>query len=226
MGALREVVRKARNRVFGVALLPRRQQRFVSDVEAASALGPVKVHIGAGRESLAGWIDTDIQWRCPAHLDVTRPWPIPADSVTFVYGDNVIEHLRLKDARLAFRYAFAALKPGGVLRLSTPDVEASARSYLENGDLASSGLQRNRELGKVLDHPVQLLSEVYVGAEHYLGFCYDYAALASEMATAGFEVHRCRTGESDYPELRDLEARTHPAEAATQLCVEGVKPGG
>ena len=36
-------------------------------------------------------------------------------------------------------------------------------------------------------------------------------------------VHRCATGESEYAELRGLETRTHPAESATQLCVEAVK---
>lgn len=224
MQQLREVVRKSRNRAFGVALRARRDRQFREDVAAASSAGLVKVHVGAGRETLQGWINTDIQWRCPDQLDITQPWPVPDGTVNFVYGDNVIEHLRLEDARRAFRHTFDAMAPGGVLRLSTPDVEASARSYLENGELARAGLERNRELGKQLDHPVQLLAQVYVGAEHYLGFCYDFNALAAEMGAAGFDVHRCQTGQSEHPELRGLEARTHPAEAATQLCVEGVKP--
>ncbi len=209
---------------MAAALLQRRQLSFADEVAAARATGGVRVHIGAGRARLPGWVDTDIDWRCPAHLDLTRPWPLAAGSVAFVYGDNVIEHLSLESARVALRHAYAALAPGGVLRLATPDVEASARSYLENGELARLGMQRNREMGREFTHPVQLLAQVYVGAEHYLGFCYDYAALASEMEAAGFDVRRCPTGESAHPQLRNLEMRTHPAESATQLCVEGTKP--
>jgi len=222
MGAFRRLAGRSRNRVFDSVMLQRRQRQFLEDVRTASK--PVKVHVGAGRHRLAGWIDTDIQWRCAAHLDITEPWPVPPGSIDYVYGDNVIEHLTLEQGRRAFQHTFDALAPGGVLRLSTPDVEASARSYLENGDLARAGIERNRELGKDFSHPVQLLAQVYVGAAHYLGFCYDYAALAAEMSAVGFEVSRCETGQSAYPELRDLELRTHAAEAATQLCVEGVKP--
>lgn len=182
------------------------------------------MHIGAGRTSLPGWIDTDINWRCPAYLDLTQPWPVTEASIGLIYGDNVIEHLTLEAGRTALAHAYAALAPGGVIRLSTPDVEASARSYLENGELARLGLERNRELGRDFAYPVQLLAEVYVGAKHYLGFCYDYAALAAELTAVGFAVRRCATSESEHPGLRDLELRTHPAERATQLCVEGVKP--
>jgi len=63
-----------------------------------------------------------------------------------------------------------------------------------------------------------------VGSGHYLGFCYDYRALAAELEAVGFVVQRCATGESEYAELRGLETRTHPAESATQLCVEAIKP--
>lgn len=222
MGATRRLVGQARNRIFDTTSVARRDREFRRVVAETAA--PVKVHVGAGRHRLEGWIDTDIQWRCPAHLDITKPWPVEPGSIHFVYGDNVIEHLTLQQGRDSFRTTFDALAPGGVLRLSTPDVEASARSYLENGELAQAGMERNRELGKDFSHPVQLLAQVYVGAAHYLGFCYDYAALAAEMSAVGFEVSRCETGESDYPELRGLELRTHPAERATQLCVEGVKP--
>ena len=42
-------------------------------------------------------------------------------------------------------------------------------------------MQRSAELGRAFDHPVQLLAQVYVGSGHYLGFCYDYPALAAEL---------------------------------------------
>ena len=222
MPTLRSTLGSVRNRVFDTVTLPKRRTNLQEQVAAAQQDGrPVMIHIGSGRASLPGWIDTDIQWRCPAYLDATVPWPLPADTVDFVYGDNVVEHLTLAQGRLAYRHAFDAMRPGGVMRLATPDAEASARNYL-NG--AKEGMARNVELGHQMDHPVQALAQVWVGAKHYLGFVYDYSALSSELEKVGFEVRRVPTGQSDHAELRNLELRTHPAEAATQLVVEAVKP--
>ena len=206
------------------ALRPARERSFRAQFEAAQRAGLVRVNIGSGRKPVEGWINTDIVWQADAYLDVTKPWPVPSGSVDCIYADNVIEHVPLDVGREVFRHAYDALKPGGVFRLATPDVEAVARQYLENGELARAGMERNRERGKNFVHPVELIRETFVGAKHYLGFCYDYAALSAEMQAVGFETRQLAGGESDFPELRGLESRTHPAEVATELVVEGRKP--
>lgn len=211
--------------VLNVAFRRRRARLFQDEFAGASRTGPVKITIGSGLKPVDGWINTDVVWRGGGYLDATRPWPIPAGSVDFIYADNVIEHLTLAQGRLAFKHAFEALKPGGVIRLATPDVGAVASQYLENGELAEEGMARNRELGHSdFYHSVQLLQQVFVGHKHYLGFCYDYESISSEMAKVGFDVHRAASGQSDYPELKNLEARQHPAEQATCLIVEGIRP--
>ncbi|HYP43920.1 MAG TPA: methyltransferase domain-containing protein [Propionibacteriaceae bacterium] len=200
------------------------ERAFVEAVRQASASGPVRVNIGSGGKPLPGWVNSDVVWRVPLYLDATRAWPVPDESVDFVYADNVIEHIPLQLGRQLFAHTFRAMKPGGVFRLATPDVEAVARQYLENGELAQLGLERHRERGRDLQYPVQLIQNVFVGAKHYLGFCYDYASLSAEMEAAGFQTSRQLAGESDYPDLRRLETRVHPAEKATELIVEGCKP--
>jgi len=212
------------NPVLDRALRPRGEKRFQDEFAKASADGSVRINLGSGGQPLAGWLNTDVVWRGRVYLDATSPWPVPAGSVDYVYADNVIEHITLGDGRKVFRHAFDALRPGGVFRLATPDVEAVARQYLENGELAQLGLQRNRERGRDFRYPVELLRQVYVGAQHYLGFCYDWESISTEMGEAGFVAKRCAAGRSDHAELVDLEARLHPAEEATSLIVEGHKP--
>jgi predicted SAM-dependent methyltransferase len=204
---------------------PGGRRAFQAAVERARATGVVKINLGSGGKPLDGWVNCDVVWRAPTYLDATSPWPVPDASVDFVYADNVIEHLTLERGRRLFAYALTALRPGGVLRLATPDVEAVARQYLENGELARLGMERNREQGRDFVHAVQLVQQVFVGGKHYLGFCYDFAALSAEMQAAGFETRRQTAGQSDFPQLRGLEVRTHPAEVATELVVEGRKPG-
>lgn len=213
-----------RDAAYDRALRPAKKRRFLEDFERARAAGLVKVNIGSGGKPIDGWINCDVVWRADSYLDATRPWPVPDGSVDVIYADNVIEHVPLEAGRLVFRHAFAALAPGGVFRLATPDVESVARQYLENGELARLGLERNREKGRDFVYPVQLMYQVYVGAKHYLGFCYDYQSISAEMEAAGFEVMRVPAGKSDHRDLVGLEARMHPAEEATALIVEGRKP--
>ena len=212
-----------RNVVLDRTTKSRNKKKFQSDFAAAVQSGVVKVNIGSGAKPLAGWVNCDVVWRSHGYMDATQPWPVASGSVNFIYADNVIEHITLDQGTEVFKHAYEALAPGGVFRLATPDVEAVARQYLENGELAQMGMARNREKGRDFRYPVQLIREVFVGAQHYLGFCYDLASISAEMEKAGFTVVRQRAGQSEHPELAGLEVRMHPAEEATQLVVEGRK---
>lgn len=201
---------------------PVRQWRLTQAL--ANHRGPLRLNIGAGPKHLEGWLNTDLSWRSPYYMDIVKPWPVAPGSADVVYADNVIEHVRLPQAREVIRNAYAALKPGGVFRLATPDVERVARQYLENGDLARAGLERNREKGRPLVYPVELLGVVYMEEGHYMGFLWDYHSLSTELEAVGFTVKRVDAGQSEHPELKGLEARMIPVEQATALIVEARKP--
>ncbi len=222
---LKRTVAPPVHRVLDRAHRPIGERAFLAAFEQARAAGSVKVNIGSGRKPVAGWINTDVVRQGHIYLDALQPWPIPEVSVDFVYADNVIEHITLPDTPAFLHHTFVAMKPGAPIRLATPDVEAVARQYLENGELARQGMERNAERGRHMRYPVELIRQVYVGAKHYLGFCHDYQSLSSELAAAGFvDIRRAETGRSEVPELHGLEVRAHPAEIATQLVVEGFKP--
>jgi predicted SAM-dependent methyltransferase len=220
----RTVIAPTAHRTIDRLRRPVGRRLFQEAYEDARKGGAVRVNIGSGRKPVPGWINTDVAWQGRIYLDATQRWPVPDGSVDLVYADNVIEHFTLEDGRKVFVHAFAALKPGGVFRLATPDVEAVARQYLENGELARAGMDRNAECGHPMLHPVELLTRVYVGAQHYLGFIYDYQSLSAEMEAVGFVVRRVPAGTSEHPDLCGVEARMHPAEEATALIVEGRKP--
>jgi predicted SAM-dependent methyltransferase len=189
----------------------------------ANETGPVKVSFGAGTVDLPGWIDTDHTWRADHCLDVTRPWPVPAGSIDFVYADQVIEHFPLHVGRAVLRHAFDALAPGGMIRLATPDVERTARLYLEGSATCADHLARHRRRGYDAEHPVDLLRVTF--SENGHDFCYDLASLTAELEQAGFvDVRRYEVGESDIAAFRSLESRADPTEVATTLVVEARTP--
>jgi predicted SAM-dependent methyltransferase len=202
-------------------LASRRFQKAMADF----APGTARVVVGGGDLNLDGWINTDVYWRSRYYLDLMRPWPITQGTVDRVYADNVIEHFTLEGGRTVLRHLFSALRPGGVVRLATPDVERTAQAYLEKGDLADRHLDRHRRKGIPVHHRADLLRVTYVGAKHYLGYIYDYEALSTELQAAGFtNIRREEAGESSDPAFEGLEARATDSEKATALVVMAEKP--
>jgi predicted SAM-dependent methyltransferase len=200
-------------------ILTHRFQRAV-----ATATAPVKVNVGAGSVVLPGWINTDVLWQSTMYLDLTRPWPVPAGSIDRIYGDNVIEHFSLEAAREVLRHCYAALRPGGAVRFATPDLERTARAYLEDHTLTTAHLDRHRRHGYPADHPADMLRVTYAYHGHHLGYIFDWDALSSELATAGFSnIRRYEVGQSEDPAFQCLETRAEPSEEATELIVEGRK---
>jgi predicted SAM-dependent methyltransferase len=217
--AVRAVIRDG----LGMARRPITSRKFRQAVAAAH--GNAKLVVGGGLVALPGWINTDISWRASHYLDLAKPWPVPQGSISKVYADNVIEHFPLAVGRDVLRYIFDALKPGGAVRLATPDVERTARAYLDNGDLAARHLERHRNHGYSIYHPVDLLRVTFCEHGHHLGYLFDYDTLSAEMEAVGFvKVNREEAGESSDPEFAQLETRASETERATALVVEGRKP--
>lgn len=206
---------------LSVVKAPLGKSRFRRAVESS---GPVRVNIGAGLHPAEGWLNTDIHWRTRHYLDVLKPWPVPRDKVTHIYADNVIEHFTIPQVRQLLNCAHQALAPGGSIRLVTPDVEAIARAYLDNSDLAREHLERHKRHGYSIHHDVDLLRITFSESEHWRGFCFDAKSLGAELLAAGFvNLRQVQSGASKDPIFRGLESRTDPTDAATALVMEGDK---
>jgi predicted SAM-dependent methyltransferase len=197
---------------------PAGRRRLQRALDRAGA--PLRLELGSNARR-AGWVVTNVSWRARLHLDATLPWPVAAGTVDLVFADNMIEHLPLEAARAALHHARTALRPGGTIRLATPDVEAAARLYLgQNEEQAEGLMEMHRRAGRVAEHPVDILRIPFAEHGHHVGYLYDEASLSSELERAGFHgIRRCAAGESDRAELRGLENRTD-AESFVQLILE------
>jgi predicted SAM-dependent methyltransferase len=94
----------------------------------------IKVNIGCGRRFHADWINLDA---APANPSVReficgQPLPFAAYTVDFVYSSHMIEHLRPQVALEFLEDCRRVLKPGGWIRLVTPDFEGFLIEYLAN----------------------------------------------------------------------------------------------
>jgi SAM-dependent methyltransferase len=82
------------------------------------------LHLGCGPHVLAGWLNTDLHAIRPdvVCVDVTKRFPFGDSLFDYVFTEHMIEHLCFADARNAITESFRVLKPGGRIRVSTPDL--------------------------------------------------------------------------------------------------------
>ena len=84
---------------------------------------PHRLHLGAGRERLDGWINVDMQAIPGVDViaDVTRG--LDYSEVEAIYAEHFLEHLPLAAAVDFLLESHGVLAEGGWLRLSTPNLD-------------------------------------------------------------------------------------------------------
>jgi predicted SAM-dependent methyltransferase len=188
-----------------------------------SAPRPFRLEIG-GLQPRDGWVITNVNAVTRNYLDATRPWPIEDGALSRVYADNVIEHIPLEGGRVLLAEAYRCLRPGGVIRLVTPDVRAHVEEYLSGSGAVGTPLAGfYRGLGLTVEHPVDLV-RIPIGAfGHHVGYVYDFESLKAELERAGFvEVEQRGLNESPHADLAGIDQRT--AEEDVQMAVEATRP--
>lgn len=210
---VREVVR-AGNRPIATA-------RFRA--AARKAPRPIALEVG-GLKKRDGWLMVNINAVTPYYMDGTKPWIFEDGSLSHVYADNMIEHVPLSGARVFLAEAYRCLRPGGIIRLVTPDVRTHVDMYLKGDGVVNSPLaDEYRSLGVVIEHPIDLLRTPIGEFGHHAGYVYDFETLDAELQRAGFKpAVRRNLQESDDPMLRGLEER--PTHGSLQMVVEAARP--
>lgn len=102
---------------------------------ASSRAEPLRLHIG-GEEVRAGWKIVNIQAKPGVdHVgSATDLSAFAAASVTEIYASHIYEHLDYKDELPnALHEAFRVLRPGGIIRIGVPDLDALCRLMLTPG---------------------------------------------------------------------------------------------
>ena len=122
-------------------------------------------------------------------LDIAEPLPFADDSVDWVYAEHLIEHVSLTVGIAWLAEIRRVLAPGGLLRITTPDLRAYARSYVE-GDAFFRKHRRRMGLalrGIAPDMPARgafMFNQLFYVYGHR--WIYDLEELRHAFAEAGF----------------------------------------
>lgn len=172
-----------------------------------------KLQLGCGPNRLPGWLNADIIIeeckKGAIYLDVGEHFPLPDESIDYVYSEHMIEHLNYAQAVNMLRECHRVLKPNGVIRISTPDLRFLLDLYQnpekpENKSFIKWSAEGGAggEIRPV--SPVYVINKFHTTWGHKI--IYDYDTLASLLKQNGFDhICQCELSQSTHEALTDVE---------------------
>ncbi len=195
------------------------------------------LHVGCRNQLLPGWLNVDITERVSAvgtdvgttglrrldsgayflRHDASQPFPLESGAFQKIFSEHMIEHLTLSHGAKWLTEMFRVLAPGGVLRLSTPDLGKYVEGYL---DPESRFYKAHRE--QLMDEhfgvPARkswMLNQIFMLWEHR--WIYDFEEIIYAGQQAGFRRADIRRREYRLGALSGLD---QPSRRDESLYVE------
>jgi hypothetical protein len=153
-----------------------------------------RVNIGCGKDVRQGWWNVDYIYFAGVDeiRDATRPWR--HRDLEYVFCEHFIEHLTLFQAIDFLTHAGNAMREGGVIRVSTPNLTTVIRESYE--------LAPGSEVKRL--HDTIDINSCFHAYGHQFLFSAEF--LRFVLDELGFEdVRQHNFGESERPELHGLE---------------------
>ncbi len=90
------------------------------------------------------WVNLDVTPSSPEvnKYNVLEGIPFPGETFDVVYHSHVLEHFAKNKALTFMKDCFRVLKPGGIIRVVVPDLEAITRLYLKSLEKSLEGDQQ------------------------------------------------------------------------------------
>jgi len=168
----------------------------------------ILINLGSGHWKLDGWvnIDLDSDSRPDVCANLSCSLPFRDGCVDFMHSEDFIDQLTLEQASRFLRECHRILKPGGVIRVLTPDVEQLAEMYLHRPEALKALWREHVGVPLRYGTAAEILNLGMRFAGHT--FLYDAETFAQLAADCGFRAERVSFQTSEFPELRGHDLRS------------------
>lgn len=144
------------------------------------------------------------------HHDVTQPLPAEDGAFEWAYSEHLVEHIPQAHAIVWLKDVRRLLRPGGLLRLTTPDLERYVRAYVDRDEaFFAEHSRRLREFGlpAMPTRRAFMVNQIFQFWGHR--WIYDFDELVHLLTQAGFAVgavRRCEFQEGARAEVVALDS--------------------
>lgn len=162
-----------------------------------------KLNLGCGPHTMLDWINYDLD-KLPGSvaikLDLSRgELPHADESVDFIFSEHFIEHITKDQAKALLRECFRVLKPDGVLRVVTPDLDRLVEQYVRGNVAKIPGVWEPNSACEMLNEGMRLWGHQYL---------YDKEEFGNMLQESGFKsAWDCARHISKHDDLKGLEVR-------------------
>lgn len=120
----------------------------------ANTTGPIRLHIGCGSRLFDGYINVDGEYLTgtPGVVihDITKPFPLPDNSVDEILSVHVIEHIMRNRVQEMMQEWLRILRPGGFVAIEWPDFLKMCKEVVANPNCLNYDADRRLQKRTIL----------------------------------------------------------------------------
>ena len=168
-----------------------------------------KLQIGCGRHILNGWFNTDISVKKNsvniAFMDAAQPFPIQDQTFDYIFSEHFFEHLTYDQEKTMLNECYRILKPNGIMRIATPNIEFLIDLYLNpEKEINKSYIEFDSKRSGYPINSIYVINRFHTTWGHKI--IHSPESLTILLKDAGFKnIKRCEVGISTHIELNNIE---------------------
>lgn len=168
-----------------------------------------KLQLGCGDYILNGWLNTDCvvipSSKEVVYLKAGQSFPIPDNSFDYIFSEHLLEHLTFTEATTMFSECYRVLKPGGVIRTATPNLQFLIDIYLQPElPIHKAYIDYLSEQSHQPPELAYAISYFHTAWGHKI--IYDSSSLIRLLTKVGFtNIQQCKINSSEHSELQNIE---------------------
>jgi len=168
-----------------------------------------KLQIGCQGQVVEDWLNVDLipQSREVALMDATKPFPFENNVFQYIFSEHMIEHITFKEAEFMLKECYRIMKPGGVIRISTPNIQFLMDLYNNPKTEVQDGYIKQSATfieGKMPLTATSVINNFFKDWGHQ--YIHDFESLELLLTNAGFvNVQQMEVGNSSNKALLNME---------------------
>lgn len=168
----------------------------------------IMINLGSGHWKLTGWVnvDLDVESRPDVLADLAAELPFRDGCADFMHTEDFIDQLELDGAAAFLRECHRVLKPEGVLRVLTPDVQKLCDMYVNDPEALKALWREHVGVPLKFGTAAEIVNVGMRFAGHT--FLYDFETFECLARDCGFRPKRVNYQESEFEELRGVDLRS------------------